>query len=69
MAAGNAYGERLLMFAIGKANNPRCFKGVKNLLCCYHAHRKSWMTAELFEEWVRQLDQKISAANKDRLDH
>ena len=69
LAAGNAYGERLPMFVIRKANKPRCFKGVRNLPCRYRAQRKSWMTAELFEEWVRQLDQKISAANKDRLDH
>ena len=52
------------MFVIGKANKPRCFKGVRNLLCRYHAQRKSWMTAELFEEWVRQLDRKFSAANR-----
>ena len=69
LAAGNAYGERLPIFVIEKANKPRCFKGVRNLPCRYRAQRKSWMTAELFEEWVRQLDQKISAANKDRLDH
>ena len=64
LAAGNAYGERLPMFVIGKANKPRCFKGVRNLLCCYHVQRKSWMTVELFEEWVRQLDWKFSAANR-----
>ena len=64
LAAGNAYGERLPMFVIGKANKPRCFKGVRNLPCCYHVQRKSWMTVELFEEWVRQLDQKFSAANR-----
>ena len=52
------------MFVIGKANKPRCFKGVRNLLCRYHAQRKSWMTAELFEEWVRQLDRKFSAVNR-----
>ena len=63
LAAGNAYGERLLMFVIGKANKPRCFKGVRNLLWRYRAQRKSWMTTELFEEWVRQLDRKFSAAN------
>ena len=63
MAAGNAYGERLLMFVIGKANKPRCFKGVRNLPCRYRAQRKSWMTTELFKEWMRQLDRKFSAAN------
>ena len=63
LAAGNAYGERLPMFVIGKANKPRCFKGVRNLSCCYRAQRKSWITAEPFEEWVKQLDQKFHAAN------
>ena len=52
------------MFVIGKANKPRYFKGVRNLSCRYRAQRKSWMTVELFEEWLRQLDQKFSAANR-----
>ena len=50
LAAGNAYGERLPMLVIGKANTPRCFKGVRNLPCRYRGQRKSWMTVELFEE-------------------
>ena len=64
LAAGNAYSDRLPMFVIGNANKLRCFKGVRNLPCRYRAQRKSGMTAELFEEWVRQLDQKFSAANR-----
>ena len=64
LAAGNAYGERLPMFAIGKANKPRCFKGIRNLPCRYRAQRKSWITTELFEEWVRELDCKFSAAKR-----
>ena len=64
LAAGNAYGERLPMFVIGKANKPRCFKGVRNLPCRYRAQRKSWMTAELSEEWVRELDRTFSAAKR-----
>ena len=64
LVAGNAYGERLPMIIIGKANKPRRFKGVRNLPCRYRAQRKSWMTVELFKEWVRQLDQNFSAANR-----
>ena len=52
------------MFVIGKANKPRYFKGVRNLSCRYRAQRKSWMTVELFEERLRQLDRKFSAANR-----
>ena len=51
LAAGIAYGQRLPMFIIGKANKSRCFKDVRNLSCRYRAQRKGWMTAELFEEW------------------
>ena len=64
LAAGDAYGERLPMFVIGKANKRRCFKGVRILPCRYRAQRKSWMTAELFEEWVRELDRTFSAAKR-----
>ncbi|XP_065653034.1 tigger transposable element-derived protein 4-like [Hydra vulgaris] len=60
MAAGNVKGERLLMFVIGKSKSPRCFKGVKNIPCRYRAQPKSWMSAELFEEWVKEIDLKFS---------
>ena len=64
LVAGNACCERLPMFGIGKANKPRCFKSIRNIPIRYRAQRKSWMTAELFEEWVRQLDRKFSAVNR-----
>jgi len=41
IAAGNAYGERLPMFVIGKSVKLRCFKGVKTIPCRYHAQNKS----------------------------
>ena len=43
MAAGNAIGEKLLMFVIGKSKTPRCFKHIKNLPCKYKSQKKSWM--------------------------
>ncbi|XP_057299424.1 tigger transposable element-derived protein 4-like [Hydractinia symbiolongicarpus] len=64
LAAGNALGERLPMFVIGKSANPRCFKGVKTLPCRYRSQKKSWMSGELFEEWVRELDRKFSVSKR-----
>ena len=64
MAAGNAKGERLPMFAIGKAKNPRCFKGVKSIPCRYRAQAKSWMSSELFEEWIKELDRSFSVQKR-----
>ena len=64
MAAGNAKGERLPMLVIGKSKNPRCFKGVKRVPCRYRAQQKSWMSSELFEEWVRELDRNFDSKKR-----
>ena len=53
MAAASATGEKLPMFVIGKSEKPRAFKNIKKLSFRYRAQQKSWMTAKLFEEWVR----------------
>ncbi|XP_057296214.1 tigger transposable element-derived protein 4-like [Hydractinia symbiolongicarpus] len=41
LAAGNALGERLQMFVIGKSAKPRCFKGVKTLPCRYRSQKRA----------------------------
>ena len=64
LAAGNALGERLPMFVIGKSAKPRCFKGVKTLPCRYRSQKKSWMSGELFEEYVRELDRTFSVSKR-----
>ncbi|XP_047125547.1 tigger transposable element-derived protein 4-like [Hydra vulgaris] len=56
IAAGSATGEKLPMFVIGKSKNPRCFKHIKQLSCTYKNQLKSWMTRDLFTEWVIILD-------------
>ena len=57
-------GEKLPMFVIRKSQKPRCFKHIKSLPCRYRAQEKSWMNTELFEEWVREQDEKFE--NKGR---
>ena len=64
LAAGNAYGERLQMFVIGKSVKPRCFKGIKTLPCRYRAQHKSWMSGEPFEDWVHELDPKFVVSKR-----
>ena len=65
LAAGNPFDERLPMFVIRKSKMPRCFKGVKHLPCRYRNQAKSWMSSELFEEWVRELDRKFGAEKRN----
>ena len=63
-AAGNVKGERLPMFVIGKAKTPRCFKGLKSIPCRYRAQAKSWMSSELFNEWIKEIDRKFSVQKR-----
>ncbi|XP_065642520.1 tigger transposable element-derived protein 6-like [Hydra vulgaris] len=64
IAAGSATGEKLPMFVIGKSKNPRCFKHIKQLPCTYKNQLKSWMTGDLFTEWVMKLDSFFRAQDR-----
>ena len=59
MAASNALGDKMPMFVISKSVKPCCFKGIKKNHSQYHAQKKSWMTSDLFEEWVHELEHKF----------
>ena len=52
------------MIVIGKSKTPRCFKGMKNVPCRYRVQPKSWISSELFEEWVKEVDQKFGAQKR-----
>ena len=41
MAAANGEGKKLPMFVIGKSVKPRCFTGMINLHCRYHAQKRA----------------------------
>ena len=64
LAAGNAYWERLQIFVFGTSVKPRCFNGAKTLSCWYRAQHKSWISWELFEDWVHELDQKFTVSKR-----
>ena len=53
LAARNGVSEKLSMLVIEKAENPRCFKGVKSLPCQYKSQKKSWMDSDIFD-YVRR---------------
>ena len=65
MAAASAVGDKLPMFVIWKSKNPHCFKNVKHLPCEYKSPKKSWMNSDIFEEWVRKLDRKFRADDRN----
>lgn len=53
IAVANAFNEKLETILIGKSASPLCFKNIKSLHCRYRSQKMSWVTGELFEEWVK----------------
>jgi len=56
--------EKLRPLLIGKSKKPRCFKQVKSLPLGYYAHKKFWMTSEIFNLWLMKLDKKMIAEKR-----
>ena len=56
--------EKLPLLIIGKNRNPHCFKGIKSLTVYYEANRMAWMTSDVFEQWMRKLDEKFQAQQR-----
>ena len=56
--ACNADGsEKLKPFVIGKTLKPRCFKNFcPDPYVSHKANKKAWMTATIFESWIRDVD-------------
>lgn len=42
----------------------QCFKNVKSLPVQYKSNRKAWMTAELFNEWLNNIDTEMIKRKK-----
>ncbi|GFY30668.1 tigger transposable element-derived protein 6 [Trichonephila clavipes] len=48
--------EKITPLVIGKSAKPRCFKGINSFPTKYRSNKKAWMTSELFNEWLVQLN-------------
>ena len=55
--------EKLPVLVIGRSQKPRCFKSTKVPLM-YRANKKSWMTSELFKEYLDKLNEKMVLGNR-----
>lgn len=53
----NAEGSERMLVVIGKSENPRCFKGLKNMPIWLYLHNRSaWMTSDLFGKIMLKLN-------------
>uniref|UniRef100_A0A023FNB6 Putative tigger transposase n=1 Tax=Amblyomma cajennense TaxID=34607 RepID=A0A023FNB6_AMBCJ len=57
--------QKLPLLVIGRYANPRCFKGGRLPSgVIYRSNQKAWMTAKLFEEYIRLLDRRFMAEKR-----
>ena len=59
----NATGtKKIKPFVIGKSRNPRCYSKVNiaTLPVRYSSNTKAWMTMEIWNEWLKWLDNNVS---------
>ncbi|XP_030047942.1 tigger transposable element-derived protein 4-like [Microcaecilia unicolor] len=57
-------GEKLEPLVIGKSKQPRCFKNVKRLPVSYRANANSWMTGDLWKQWLKDLNTRMRAQKR-----
>lgn len=56
----NADGSnKLTPLVIGNARKPRCFKNVKSFPTEYESNKNSWMTADIFQDFLKKFDKKM----------
>lgn len=51
---------------VGGSANPRCLKSIHSLPCDYRANRWAWLTPDLLNAWLVQVDARMKWA-EDRI--
>ncbi|XP_039967465.1 tigger transposable element-derived protein 6-like [Bactrocera tryoni] len=64
LAANMDGSEKFKPLMIGKSMKPRCFKNIKTFPMLYRANSKSWMTRNLFLEWLQLVNQQMKKQNR-----
>ena len=64
----NAHGEKELPIVIGRAANPRCFKGIRNPKMPggipYYSNAKAWMTTDIMTSILSSLNRRLIRKNR-----
>jgi hypothetical protein len=61
--------DKLRLLVIGKSKKPRCFSGINvdKLPVLYKSNKNAWMTAAIFEEWLRVWDKILRLSGRSIL--
>ncbi|XP_071043603.1 tigger transposable element-derived protein 6-like [Parasteatoda tepidariorum] len=64
LCANSTGTDKLKPFVIGKYAKPRCFKNVTSLPVDYKANKRAWMTEEIFNNWLLDVDKEMKRKKK-----
>ena len=64
LCANKSGTDKLKPLVIGKSQNPRCFKNVRSLPVHYTNNKKSWMTSQIFLDFLERFDRKLTREKK-----
>lgn len=56
--------DKLKPLLIGKSAKPRCFKNIHSFPMHYRNNKKSWMTTDLFNEWLQIVNKDMQSQNR-----
>ncbi|GFS50827.1 tigger transposable element-derived protein 6 [Trichonephila clavipes] len=56
--------EKITPLVIRKSAKPRCFKGINSFPTKYRSNKKAWITTELFNEWLVQLNSDMKSEKR-----
>jgi len=56
--------EKLKPIVIGRAREPRCFRGKKSLPVIYKNNNTSWMKSDIFSEFLKKLNKEMLSQNR-----
>ncbi|KAH7977946.1 hypothetical protein HPB49_004029 [Dermacentor silvarum] len=60
--------DKLPLLILGKAEKPRCCRNATiPKECIYRSNKRAWMTAAIFEDYVRLLDRRFDTKNRQVL--
>ena len=63
LVGASALGEKLPLMVIGKSAKPRCFRNA-NIPLDYQSNSKASMTSDLFINFIRKLDRKMTISKR-----
>uniref|UniRef100_A0A4W3HV52 HTH CENPB-type domain-containing protein n=1 Tax=Callorhinchus milii TaxID=7868 RepID=A0A4W3HV52_CALMI len=69
MLCASLAGDKERPVVVGRSAEPRCFRniGVGSLPVDYHGNRTSWLTSQVFEDYLRRFDRRLGGQSRQAL--